>query len=364
MINVEYKDSGFDIFLHRVKGKFLTLIFDVNTEKYARRFESILLQNGTMYNEVLFSDEEPVPDEKAVKTILDNAQKSDYILAVGSGTLNDLAKATSTTLGIACGVLCTAPSMDGYCSKGAALMRNGRKVTDSVHMPVDVLIDFDIVCHAPKLMVAAGFGDIMGKFTCLTDWKFSHILNGEDINDKAYRMMEKALRDCYDTFEDLKDDNPNAVKNLMDALICAGLSMAECGNSRPASGSEHHISHYLEMWFVAQGKKVPLHGIKVGLGTLVSLEIYNYIKESNVEIEKKEEVYKIIDALPKIETIKKMLFEMGAPIRFSELGISKELFEETMLNAYKIRDRFTVLTYVCRNGIMKNILPVLVDKYY
>jgi glycerol dehydrogenase-like iron-containing ADH family enzyme len=69
----------------------------------------------------------------------------------------------------------------------------------------------------------------------------------------------------------------------MNALIVAGTSMAICGNSRPASGSEHHQSHFLEMDFVRRGEKIPMHGIKVAIGTLVSITLYNFIKDNNLQ---------------------------------------------------------------------------------
>ncbi|MGW8956402.1 hypothetical protein [Paenibacillus sp. NPDC055715] len=38
-------------------------------------------------------------------------------------------------------------------------------------------------------------------------------------------------------------------------------------HSRPASGGEHHISHPIEMDFIAEGRKQVLHGAKVGVAS-------------------------------------------------------------------------------------------------
>ena len=52
------------------------------------------------------------------------------------------------------------------------------------------------------------------------------------------------------------------------ALLLNGISMSICGSSRPASGSEHLISHALD----ALSKRPRLHGLQVGVATyLVSL---------------------------------------------------------------------------------------------
>lgn len=192
-MNVEYRhESEFLRFFQKIKNKKVAVMYDVNTKPYAERIiQEIKLNNGAVL-EICYSDEELVPSEDKCEYAYDISKNADYVLAVGSGTLNDMAKSVSTRLNIPCGVLATAASMDGYCSKGAALMRDGFKVTDEVHAPEDILVDLDIVCNAPRLMTAAGFGDIIGKYTCLTDWKLSNIINGEPIHQEAFTLMEQA----------------------------------------------------------------------------------------------------------------------------------------------------------------------------
>ena len=361
-INVEFKDEQgkFPIFLEKVKGKKVAVMFDVNTKPYANNIINDL--NDVV--EIYFPDEELIPDERKCKYAFDMANGSDYLLAVGSGTLNDMAKDVSTKLGIECGVLTTAPSMDGYCSKGSALIEKGRKITNPVHTPSDVLIDTDIIKSAPKIMIAAGFGDIMGKFTCILDWQLSHYKNGESINQKAFDMMVEARKECMDNFDGIANYDGEAVEKLMNALIVAGLSMAECGDSRPASGSEHHMSHFLEMDFVARGERVPLHGVKVGIGTLVSIEIYNYLKDNDIKFKGSDEVYKLVEKLPSVNEIREKLEKLGCPIKFSQIGVRKETMEEMIEKAYTVRDRYTILTLVNELGLTEKIKPIIMNKYF
>ncbi len=366
-ITIEYKDKNgtFPGFLSKMSGKRVAVVYDLNTAPYALDIIEKIENAGAIHVErIYFADEELVPDERICDGTEKGSFASDYLLAVGSGSLNDVAKAVSTKLGIECGVLATAASMDGYCSKGSALMRGGYKVTDEVHTPSDVLIDPEIVRNAPKLMTASGFGDIIGKFTCLTDWKMANIVKGEAIHEKSFKMMEEARTACMNTFEDLTQYKPQAVAKLMDALIMAGLAMAECGNSRPASGSEHHISHYLEMDFVRRGEKVPLHGVKVAIGTLISIELYNYLKSNRISFEGAEDVYKIAEELPSVESVKYMLERMGCPTRFSEIGVRRETMEATIENAYTVRDRYTILTLINELGLTEKVKPILMEKYY
>lgn len=362
---VEYRhEGGFEYFFNKMAKKTVAVMYDVNTKPYALQIINEMQSRGTSILPVYYSDEELVPTEDKCEYAYQMAADADYVLAVGSGTLNDMAKSVSTRRDIPCGVLATAASMDGYCSKGAALMRDGFKVTDMVHTPEDVLIDLDIVRSAPGIMTAAGFGDIIGKYTCLMDWKLAHIVKGEDIHEQAFSLMEQARAECVNAFDGLVKNESGAIAKLMNALITAGTSMAICGNSRPASGSEHHQSHFLEMDFVRRGKKIPMHGLKVAIGTLVSIELYHYLKDQNIEFDGSKEVFALIEEMPSAETLKAMLLKMGCPVRFSELGVRRETMEEMLEKAYTVRDRYTILTLIHELGLTKEIAPLILSKYY
>lgn len=364
-MNVEYRhESGFKNFFKKTANKTLAVMYDVNTKPYADEIIGELKKRSVNVSEVYYPDKELIPSEDKCDYAYERAKQADYVLAVGSGTLNDMAKSVSTRLDIPCGVLATAASMDGYCSKGAALMRNKYKVTDVVHMPEDVLIDLDIIRNAPRIMTAAGFGDIIGKYTCLTDWQLSNVVNGESINQEAFSLMEKARAECIEAFDGLTKYESQAIEKLMRALIIAGTSMAICGNSRPASGSEHHQSHFLEMDFARRGEKIPMHGLKVAIGTLVSIELYNYIKDNRIAFDGAEKVYALAEALPNVETIKQMLVKMGCPVRFSELGVRKETMEQMIEEAYTVRDRYTVLTLIHDLGLTDRVKPIIMKKYF
>lgn len=367
-INIETVDGNgnYPRFLSKIPSKRVCVVSDANTNKFARDVSARIEACGGVTVQAFFDEAELIPDEHVYEGVERTAKESgaDYILAVGSGSLNDVCKYASTLLGIPCGVLATACSMDGYVSKGAALMKGGYKVTETVHVPSDVLINADILITAPKLMTAAGFGDIMGKYTCLNDWRLSHIINGEEINGEAFSLMEKAREDCRSSFNDLVKCDGLAIEKLMNALVIAGLAMAICGNSRPASGSEHHMSHFLEMDFVARGETVPPHGVKVAIGSLISIAIYNLLRDEQVRFEHCEEVYELCRYLPKEEELRAMLTEIGCPVRFSEIGVRREVMEAMLERAYTVRDRYTVLTLAHELGITEKIKPIIMEKYF
>ena len=365
-MNIEYADSSkrFPVFEKRIKNKRLSVICDMNTEKYADRIIDSLGGTSSDIKKICFYEDELIPDEHVYNRVISESRGFDYILAVGGGSLNDTAKYSSRELGTESGVFATAASMDGYASGGAPLIENGFKVTENCFPPRDILIDTDIIRTSPKILTSSGFGDIMGKYTCLADWKLSNIINGEEINGEAYSLMEKSLHDCMDSYDGLTRYEGVAVSKLMDALITAGVSMAVCGSSRPASGSEHHFSHFLEMDFIRRKEKVPLHGIKVAIGTLISLEMYNFLRDAKIDCPEKERVYELVSTLPKVEDVKAKLVGMGSPVRFSEIGVRRETMEDMLYNAYKVRERYTVLTLYANLGITDRIKDYIMEKYY
>ena len=364
-IEICYKHKdGFAPFLKAVEGKRVAILYDVNTAPYAEQMRMLLRGAGCLIANVPYADAELLPTEDKCARAQVAANVVDFVLAVGSGTLNDMAKSVSTKAGIDCGVLATAASMDGYCSAGAALMRDGFKVTDTVCPPAFVLIDPDVITTAPRMMTAAGFGDIVGKYTCLADWQLAHIVNGEPIHQEAFAMMEQARADCMSAYEGLTQNSPEAVCKLMDALITAGLSMAQCGNSRPASGSEHHQSHYLEMEFARKGEHIPPHGFKVGLGTLISLELYHYLSLAYVPCPEYRKIWALADTLPRADTVRDLLAGMGCPVRFSQIGVSRAQMRRMLLCAHTVRNRYTILSLCADLGLTECLAPVLIDKYY
>ena len=54
-----------------------------------------------------------------------------------------------------------------------------------------------------------------------------------------------------------------AYEKLTYGLILSGLAMQMMGNSRPASGSEHHMSHFFEVTGIMNEEAYLMHGIDV-----------------------------------------------------------------------------------------------------
>lgn len=136
------------------------LIADLNTwEAAGRAAAAELAAAGFSYEKTILQDRELVPDEKAVGTLLLHAPAdADLVLAVGSGTINDLCKYVSHLLHKDYIIFASAPSMDGFVSSGAALIIDHMKTTLDAQAPVAVIGDTAVLSQAPMEMLTAGLG--------------------------------------------------------------------------------------------------------------------------------------------------------------------------------------------------------------
>lgn len=363
-VNVEIGEEGdYPRFFHSVKGARVLVLSDLNTRPISEKIIGGLTGCGIGVARLTYPEREPIADEKTVERAVAAGRDADYLLAVGAGTLNDVAKRAGFLLQKPSGVFATAPSMDGFTSGVTPLIENGFKITRNAQVARDVLIDYSVLCAAPKMMLGAGVGDILAKYCCLTDWRISAQLTQEKYNEEAANLMYEAVKACDNAVPALLRGERVGVEKLMDALLISGYAMVLAGNSRPASGAEHHMSHFLEMDFLSRGERIPLHGIKVGLGTAVSLWLYHHL-QTLPPFEGCEGVYAEAEKLPKSDYVLNLLGSLGCPTRFSALGISRETMRRMLFEAYLIRDRFTILTLYCRSGFMERCADDIIEKFY
>ena len=202
-------------------------------------------------------------------------QNAEVLIAIGAGTVHDITRYCAYTRGADFVSCPTAASVDGFCSSVAAMTWNGCKKTLTAVAPKIVVADTDILMNAPIRLTRSGFGDMIGKYIALTDWKIAHLLTGEFYCERIARITLEATESVLASVDGIMDGEREAYEKLMYGLLLSGLAMQMMGNSRPASGAEHHISHLIEM--SPAGLSVSsdaLHGEKVGVGTLLAMEEY------------------------------------------------------------------------------------------
>lgn len=325
-------------------------------EAAGRQVEQLLDQAGLPYHKRVFQTETPlVPNEYALGSVLAAmTSQDDMLLAVGSGTLNDVTKYVSARTGIPYVIAATAPSMDGYASTVAPTILDGFKTTLPAVYPAAIVADVDILKDAPMPMLTAGFGDIIGKFTSLADWRLSHQLNGEYYCPEVAGVIEAAVETCAANAQALAQREPQAIQAVTEALILSGLAMGMVGVSRPASGAEHQMAHYWEMDALRRGEVHPLHGNAVGVGTVLAASLYEMAAEYLPQG----------FAAPDKGQILACLQAAGSCADPKELGIRRELCLESLLHAMELRDRFTVQKLLEQKGKLSLCAQELVARYY
>jgi len=338
----------------------IMIVVDHNTYQVAgKQLEKLLAEQQVEKVITIFitsnSIGDVVADEQSLieLTLAAKQFQPDVFIAVGSGTLHDITRMVGYTLNLPFISVPTAPSVDGFNSKGAPIIIRGEKKTIVSIGPDAVFADLDILKSAPRELIAAGFGDILGKFTSLFDWKFGQLTNQEPFMEQAYTITKQALDKCVEAAELIERGDQKGIAYLMSGLIESGIAMLIFGKSHPASGAEHHVSHYWEMDFIKHGRKQLLHGAKVGVSCTLIAELYHRLSAEDFGLqagvrdsvrENWVQIQEHIEQIPSADELRSMLAKVGGPVTIAKLGISDELAENALRNAHLVRpERYTLL---------------------
>ena len=187
------------------------------------------------------------------------------VVAVGGGVAMDVGKYAGFLTRLPVVAVPTAVSNDGFCSPGASLTVDGRRVSCPATIPFGVVIDTAVVAGSPARFTYSGIGDLLSKFSAVADWKLAYHETGEPINDFAVMISLQSVQNLVSHAEKSVDDQ-RFLQLMCGALVMSGVAMEVAGSSRPASGSEHLISHaYDEL-----APKPSLHGLQVAVATLAT----------------------------------------------------------------------------------------------
>lgn len=311
-----------------------------------------LSKAGIIANETIIKPNgcgDVVADEASVIQLLLDVQQleADAIIAVGTGTLHDITRYTAYTAGIPFISVPTAPTVDGFNSKGAPLLLRGDKITIAAKGPSAMFVDLTLLQQAPAQLIAAGFGDMIGKYTSLLDWHFGVNEHNEPFLQSTADLTIEALQACLEQVQDIAAGTRDGVKVLIEALIQSGVAMLQFGQSHSASGSEHHLSHYWEMEYIRINRRQLLHGAKVGVACAEMIRLYKQLaaQEGGLDFARDPHTLrKLIEQLPDEDRIRSLLKQVGGPASVEELGISDELLQRNLREAHHVRpNRYTIL---------------------
>ncbi len=258
-------------------------------------------------------------DIASVKEI-ENSGKNyniELIVGIGGGKVLDAVKLASHSLQIPFISVPTTLSNDGIFSPVAVIEHGHETKSIVASPPVGLVIDADIVLHSPPILLKAGIGDAISNISALKDWELAERNKKTEFNWTAYMLSEMGAELLLKSGEKAVDRE--LLKYLSLALVSSGIAMIITGNSRPASGAEHLISHALDK---ITKNRAP-HGIQVGVATLFANELRG---------------------TPQNEEIKKFYETIGFPLTPCDIGIDKKTFMEAIKIApYTRKGRFTIL---------------------
>jgi len=254
-----------------------------------------------------------------VRKVQNHAKKigANFLIAVGGGSVIDIAKLASYKNKIPFISVPTAASHDGIASPRASVKENGDSVSKVARSPVAILADTTIISKAPYKMLASGCADVISNLTAILDWKLAARLKGEYYSSFAAALAKTAADLLIENAKFIKPGIEEAVWLAVKSMIVSGVAMSVANSSRPASGAEHMFSHALDK--IASSKA--MHGEKCGVGSIMMM----YLHGGDWEM--------IRDALK----------EIGAPTTAKELGIPKRHIIKALTIAHKVRNRYTIL---------------------
>lgn len=364
----------------------------------------------------VFKGKRFIPNEQALGDLVIDADRDcDLVVAVGTGSINDMCRFFSYQMKIPYAIVATAAPMDGFASSGAALIINSMKVTIPAQTPLFIIGDTDTLCGAPTRMISAGLGDLLGKFTCLTDWRISKIVNDEYYCDTIVNLVTDCINNVLTNADNVASREPQVIGDIMEGLVLTGVAMSFIGNSRPAAGCEHHMCHFWETLELQEGKIPVLHGTKVAVGTVMILKMTEFLRESKpdfnaarakakeynaseweetitkiygasassiIALEKEAQKNEINGRLARIDKIEsnwdtivkimnehmptanrmiEILKSLDAPYIPSQIGFDEERLYHALLYAKETRARYSMLSMIADLGLSEELAKRVVD---
>ena len=340
-------------------------------------------------------------DEATLGEILINKpDDADLIIGVGTGSITDITRYSSFKLKLPCFIVATGAPMDGFAASIGIMNIDNLKTTMPAHCAEVIIGDTGVLTGAPYRMTIAGFGDLVAKINCLNDWRLDALINNAHYCRKIDELVSHYVSDILTKTDKIKNRDPQATGDVMNALVLTGAVISLYGTSRPVSGSEHHMSHYWEVVGENRGRSFAMHGEQVSVGTYLCLKLcekllgefeggrfdfalarekaaaydfsawekeirraYGKAADAVIEFEKKSGKNDIEGRLKRIDAAERnlskicemlsgmypsseyhdMMKGLGCPVDPSDIGLDKDVLWDTFLYAKDTRAVYTVL---------------------
>jgi glycerol-1-phosphate dehydrogenase [NAD(P)+] len=380
----------------------LAVVSDKTTHAIlGKRIERALASAHHVHSIVL--PEGPHPDDETAASLRTATKTAGALIAVGSGTINDLCKYVSALDRKPYAVFATAPSMNGYTSVNAAITEHGHKKSLPAQAPRGAFFDLSILAKAPSRLIRSGLGDSLCRATSQADWLLAHLLLDKPYRQLPYQLLKDDEAPLFEQSAALMAGDIAAMERLVRTLVLSGFGTAIYGSSAPASQGEHLISHYIDM-LGPEDRPLVYHGEQIGVTTLSMARLQQKmllkkpVLQANTQTLAdftsrygevlgrscwddfsrkrlaRESVEKLNDRLagswPKIaeqiaaislspDYLGRVLTQAGAPVTPQAVHLARPFYEEALLRCREIRDRFTFLDLAADSGQLQPALAAL-----
>lgn len=254
-----------------------------------------------------------------IKSVIEK-HTPDLVIGFGGGKVLDVAKLAAAEYHTRFISIPTTLSNDGIASP-VSVIKDAHNIPIS-HItipPYGVIIDTDVVKQAPRRHRMAGVGDLLSNLSAVFDARLAHEKKAEAIDTHSLALAEAGGLNLLElNSDDISSDV--FLRNLAQGLIKSGFAMCISGTSRPASGSEHKISHSIDHYFPPSKA---LHGEQVGIAAIFTMSLQNNVSRHRVS---------------------KFYERIGFPTKISYLGLNPDEFINVVRHATEIRpERYTIL---------------------
>lgn len=345
----------------------------------------------------------PHADDATLARLLGTLEPGiDAVIAIGSGTLNDLCKLAAKTRGCPQAVFATAPSMNGYTSVSASLTEGGLKRSIRTETPRGVFFDLQVLAQAPPRLIRAGLGDSLCRPTAQADWLLAHELLEQPYREVPFALLAADEQVLLAAPGALVHGDLEVMRSLARTLALSGFGMTLCGGSYPASQGEHLLCHYVDMLGLATTST--FHGEQIGVATLAMARLqrrlleaerpphlaassfseeslrshfgptlgascWQEVRTKHFGVERAAALEERLAArwsavrqrltavLRPPEQLAAALVATGAPTAPRELGWSPATFSAAMVHAREIRNRYTFLDLAADSGLWSSLSP-------
>lgn len=383
-------------------GKRLAVVSDATTHAVLGATIERALDGGYAVQSVVLPSA-PHPDAETVETVRRLTAGSDALVAVGSGSINDISKYASAQDGKPYAVFATAPSMNGYTSVSAAITVHGHKLSLPAQAPIGAFFDLEILSAAPRRLIRSGLGDSICRTTAQADWLLAHELLGLPYRELPFDLLKDDEPILLDQASELMAGDLAVMERLVRTLVLSGFGTAIVGNSQPASQGEHLISHYIDM-LAGSDRPLVYHGEQVGVTTLSMVRLQEQMLERTPVIQADTETEtsfmarfgpelgascwadfqgkridpqkadalnqtiadrwgRICERIAKIllpaSRVRDVLAAAGADLTPEAIHLDRGFYEGALRHSREIRNRYTFLDLSANAGLLSGLVPTL-----